>query len=556
MTVAPTHLILEAIAGPRPLNARLPPDGPHIVGRGEKAAVLLTDTGNTISRHQANLVVERHGGERRWCIKAVSDRVPTRLNGIVLTPGHPVPLQDGDLLTIGPWTLQVVPEGQTSIRRRATHDDGGIASTLRSVQNEDLPALGRDWLRPLLRLAEELHAADSAVGLATAVTEALAEATRFRNVAYTSPLGVDGSIEVLAIRTADGRDGEDFRFSRSTLREAALGQVVHRTRSDTPVNIEVSMVALDISEAICVPVRSGDVVVGLIYMDNRRGLAASAGEDEDLAFAVALGRLASLAVHGLLNRQVGSRLAKMQGELTAAAEAQRLILPPGDGVIAACTYAGRCDPGQELSGDFFDIFPLPDGRIAVALGDSCGKGIVASVLATLVQGYLRGTLGRGGSLASSVTALNEYLVHRGDGGRFITTWMAVVDPGGSTIEYLDAGHGFALMIDADGAIADLSRAGGPPLGAIEKIAYESATVAFPENSTLVLTSDGVIEQSAGDRRQFGMDGFRGAIDPRRSPAEIVHDVLAAVRSFAGKKLLDDDATVVALRHAELADGSP
>jgi len=547
MSGAIDPLLLEATSGPRPLAVRLPPDGPHVIGRGEGSAVLLTDTGNTISRQQATLAVERHGGERRWCISTLSDRVPTRLNGIVLSPGNAVPLQDNDLVTIGPYTLQVVPEGQTSLRRRQTQDDRETASSLRSVRQEDLPSLGRDWLRPLLRLAEELHAADSRESLAKAVTETLADATRFGNVAYTGPLAADGSVNVLAARTADGGSGDRFSFSRSTLREAALGQVVHRTRASMPVNIEVSLVALDISEAICVPVKSGDVVVGFIYMDNRRGTAAPVGGDEDLAFAVALGRLASLAMHGLLNREVGSRLSKMQGELAAAAEVQRLILPEGEGHFGEWAYAGRCDPGQGMSGDFFDVVALADGRIAIAIGDSCGKGIVASVLATLVQGFLRGSLARGGTLADAATALNAYLSSRADTGRFLTAWLGIVDPVAGQIEYLDAGHGFALLVEPDTGFAELARAGGPPLGAIEDIVYDSACAPFPHGAMLVLASDGVIEQRRPDGAQLGMDGFRAAVDPTRPPSHVVPQVLDAVRAFAGKRALDDDATVVALR---------
>jgi serine phosphatase RsbU (regulator of sigma subunit) len=237
----------------------------------------------------------------------------------------------------------------------------------------------------------------------------------------------------------------------------------------------------------------------------------------------------------------------MEGEIAAAASAQRLVLPPAEVTMGPVRVNGECRPGRVVSGDFFDVMPLTDGRIAIALGDVAGKGMQASVLMTTSQGFLRGVMMRHGDLRQAVSDLNSYLYPRCDGGRFISLWLGAIDPQLGTLEYVNGGHGHAWMQRADGSFQPLNSAGGPLVGVVDLLEYNSATVPMAEGERVVLLSDGILEQPRGSVRddQFGFERVgRLLATEYDEPAKSIAALFDAVHAHAQGPTLADDATVV------------
>jgi serine phosphatase RsbU (regulator of sigma subunit) len=322
-------------------------------------------------------------------------------------------------------------------------------------------------------------------------------------------------------------------------------------------DISMSMVQLRISSAICVPLMLGATVAAFLYLDSR-GTAVNMVRPGASAFCVALGKMASLALANLKRLEMERREALMRAELDAAAAAQKWIMPKRVGRFGPFSTIGESRPGQYVGGDFFDIIPLDENRVAVAVGDVCGKGIGASVLMTATQGFLHAALQESADPGVAVALANRYVNPRRPESKFVTLWVGVFDSRDGTLKYVDAGHSFALLHrGADGTVEQLSRGGGLPIGVEASAPYHAEVVNIAQGDKVMIVSDGIIEQPAGlvenpegmtlsrVRPRFELDGVGRSL--ARAGSDEVADLFKEVVRHAGTEQLSDDATAVMVK---------
>lgn len=571
------ELVLISITGPEAIEQRLDAGisgGTVKIGRRPSHALVLDRP--EVSRDHAEFRYIDSAHSPHWVLVDLGSRHRTRLNGQSLRPNEPCPLQAGDIIEISPWTLRLVERdshGKTIVGSRSgamrserqvhTVEDqfAGASSAMRTIVSGSHD-LARERLHLLLTCAEAIVSAADEESLAKAVIEAATRGTGFPNAALLRPLMPDGTVSIIAdtgaIHANVDPDHPDAgpRLSRSLIQQASQGQPVAISSGDMVVPTGHSIIDLKIQDAMCVPLMLEGAAAGYLYLDTRSdykvALKRSRITKDAGAFAAGLARLAAMALMNLMRRDLEKRFGRMEGEIAAAASAQRLVLPPGEVAIGRVTVHGECRPGRVVSGDFFDVMPLTDGRIAIVLGDVAGKGMQASVLMTTTQGFLRGVLMHSGNLQHAVSNLNAYLHPRCDGGRFISLWLGAIDPQLGTLEFVNAGHGHAWMQRRSGAsdecvFEQLDSAGGPLVGVIDVLEYRSAIVPMNAGDRIVLLSDGILEQPRSDDRedQFGFDRVGeilkcGAASPPASIAKLFD----AVHIHAQGPSLADDATVV------------
>jgi phosphoserine phosphatase RsbU/P len=553
-------LVLVSVAGPTSVQRAL--IAPQTVTIGRRASHELVLDRPEVSRDHAELRAIDGASGVQWVLIDLNSRHKTRLNGQELRAGEPCPLQAGDLIEIAPWTFRVVDAGAkvsaSHLERQVRTLDDMPAPSMRTITSSS--DLASERLRLLLAFAETLGNLQDETTLAEAMIDAAMRGTGFPNAAALRPLMPDGTVSIIAeVGAISGRaeTGGRARLSRTLIRQASLGEAVQMA-GDTPVSLEAhSIVELHIQEAICVPLMLEGAAAGFLYLDTRddvfgspkRGVRSRRHIAQDAGpFAAGLARLAAMALLNLHRRDLEKRYARMEGEIAAAASTQRLILPPREVNLAGVKIIGECRPGRIVSGDFFDVIPLDEGRVAVALGDVAGKGIQASVLMTTTQGFLHGVLAQHGDARRAVTELNTYLRPRCEAGRFLSLWLGVIDSTRATLEYVNAGHGYAWLLggrEGTGA-RPLNAAGGPLVGIMDDLPYESAVVEFVAGDRLLLVSDGIIEQPrAGDRDQpFAWDGVQLALSESGPQETFVARLFEALYAYAGQHSLSDDATVV------------
>ena len=299
---------------------------------------------------------------------------------------------------------------------------------------------------------------------------------------------------------------------------------------------------------LCAPLSVKDRRVGAIELVNK---ATGDGlfSEPDRQMLEALASSAALAV---INARLTSQLIaqeKLRRELELAADIQRNLLPrrqPEPYPVCGVNRAAR-----SVSGDFYDIFTLSDGRIAFNIADVSGKGINAALLMAKTSSLYR-CLGKTIDDPSVLLArINRELCETGTRGMFVTMIGGVYDPTTSTVYIANAGHEPALELSSEAT----RRYGAqvPPLGIAAELVPDAG---FPvteialNGSTLCIFTDGVTECRAGNGQMLGASGFEGMLRTfAEAPLEqrLARLLEALERPDAA---LHDDLTIVLIEAVE------
>jgi serine phosphatase RsbU (regulator of sigma subunit) len=259
------------------------------------------------------------------------------------------------------------------------------------------------------------------------------------------------------------------------------------------------------------------------------------------------------ALYGRLERMTN----RMAEELRLAGNVQRSLLPPPLH-HPKLEVASEFMPAREIGGDYYDLVPLGPDRLAFAIGDVMGKGVPAALLAANLKACLRGQLQAevGGSLEFSSSGPMEELVGRVNRlfwevtpkGLFASMFFGVFDLAAGTLEYVNAGHDYPLLIDRSGAVRELSE-GGTVLGIVERAAYQRACVAVDVDDLLVFYSDGVTDRGNAAGEAYGLERLRdAAVRSRNDPARIIlYTLLGEVQGWSSGCPAEDDMTLVAVK---------
>ena len=231
---------------------------------------------------------------------------------------------------------------------------------------------------------------------------------------------------------------------------------------------------------------------------------------------------------------------------TAQAQAvQQALLPVHLPAATSWDLAARWQPASTFGGDCYDAVTLDASRLALSIGDVCGKGLPAALLMTHLQASVRAFASPQTPPEAVVTCVNEALCRHGDLRRFVTLFYSVYDAASDVLRFCNAGHNPPILARHDGSIVRLA-SGGAVAGMFEEAAYESGQVDFRPGDRLVLFTDGVTDAGSEDGAEFGDDRLVAAVKASRacSSAGVVDRVFADVSAHTGA--LHDDATLVVL----------
>jgi len=257
--------------------------------------------------------------------------------------------------------------------------------------------------------------------------------------------------------------------------------------------------------------------------------------------------LALLALNLIVLLEVFERLS-LKNDLEIAREIQKAMLPRGLYADRGIEAFGLTRPANTVGGDFYDVLPLPDGRLLVALGDVAGKGSPAALLMALLLAMLRTLVDEGLEPAPLVTRLNVQIARHAPAPRFITLLFVIIDPATGAVTSVNAGHLPALIRRASGAIDTLSE-GGIALGMFEGSTYEAQSAQLHPGDLLVLYSDGITEAENPKGAPFDEDGLRGLVGAHAlsSLPDIGRAIFNAVERHAQDTRFADDLTILLAR---------
>ena len=324
------------------------------------------------------------------------------------------------------------------------------------------------------------------------------------------------------------------------------GTIVRDVAEDPDFNTDVDkQTGFTTRSILCAPLSVQDEKIGAIELINKKG-GNGLFDTDDLHLLEVLSSSAALAI---LNARMAAELVeqeRLKRELELAAEIQRSLLPSTP--VEPFPIHGINVPARVVSGDFYDFFPLGDGRIAFCLGDVSGKGMNAALLMAKTASLFR-CLGKTASRPGELLAqINAEICETAARGMFVTMVGGVFDPETGDVCFANAGHEPPLLHVGGNEFEDYP-ADAPPIGISPLVVGDGG---FPETEInlnggiLYVFTDGVTEGHVEDGSMLGVAGFQSAITEtvRISTA----DRLTAVvnRVCQTDTAIHDDITILAI----------
>lgn len=258
---------------------------------------------------------------------------------------------------------------------------------------------------------------------------------------------------------------------------------------------------IEIDSAEILPLSYRDRPLGTVVLGTQNGLAAL--DQERRAALDAIIAATSLAVANIRLSALIAEHETQNRDIELAAEIQRNLLPGAD--QAGATVIGLNRPARKVSGDFFDYFPMPDGRIRFALGDVSGKGMNAALLMAKTASLFH-CLGKALDDPAQLLALiNREIRETGSRGMFVTMVAGVYTPSTGEVRFANAGHLPPLLRRTDRSYEEFP-ADAPPLGVLAELDCETQ-VAQLDGGEFYIFTDGLTEFHHGGSEELGVDGL-------------------------------------------------
>ncbi|MFJ2210627.1 SpoIIE family protein phosphatase [Streptomyces sp. NPDC101062] len=296
-------------------------------------------------------------------------------------------------------------------------------------------------------------------------------------------------------------------------------------------------------ETVVLPLVARNRVIGMLTLGKP---SDDHFRQEILELAEDLSRRAALALDN----------ARLYSERTAISQAlQRSLLPPGlpqvPGVEVEVIYRAAGE-GNEVGGDFYDLFPIRDGAYGFAIGDVCGTGPEAAAVTGLARHALRLLAREGFGGPAVLERLNAAILDEGARSRFLTLLYGELWPqedGSAVLKVVCAGHPLPLRLRQDGTVEPAAEP-QPLLGVMEDLELYEQMVTLDPGDVLLCVTDGVTERREGTR-MLGDDGLADVLTTCTglTAGAVAARVLRAVERFAAEPASDDMA-ILAMRVPE------
>jgi len=242
---------------------------------------------------------------------------------------------------------------------------------------------------------------------------------------------------------------------------------------------------------------------------------------------------------------------RAEQELALAGRIQKSFLPLDRLDVPGWDIATSLDPARQVSGDFYDLIPLPGGLLAIVVADVSDKGMGAALYMALSRTLIRTYALEHADRPEFVMELvNKRMLADAHAGFFVTVFYGILDPERGTLAYCNAGHNPPYFVGAHaegGAVRPL-RGTGMALGVLEDATWTRAVVQFAPGDRLLLYTDGVTDAQDAQGRFFGKERLLALVQDNdaRTAQAVQARVLCAVQDFVGDAVQFDDITLMVI----------
>jgi sigma-B regulation protein RsbU (phosphoserine phosphatase) len=286
----------------------------------------------------------------------------------------------------------------------------------------------------------------------------------------------------------------------------------------------------------------------LYNKESRRGFVAF--DDTDQLLLDAFSRQLNVALENIFLHQEALEKQRTDQDIEVAGTIQQKIIPESLPDISGYDIAGINIPTKMVGGDYYDCIKLPGNRYAFIIADVSGKGVPAALLVSSLQASLSAYLENDIPLTDLASRLNKVIYNASTEDKYITFYIAILNPVTGEIESLNAGHNPIYMMESSNKIKELSE-GGIPFGMMGMdFPYTSEKFFLKPGESILLYTDGVTEAMNHNEEEY--DDIRPlkkfyAKHKSLSSQEFIDLLIDDIQEFTGNTPQSDDITALYLR---------
>ncbi len=298
---------------------------------------------------------------------------------------------------------------------------------------------------------------------------------------------------------------------------------------------------------LILPLKDANHLIGFLALTGKAAGYRYTPEDYNL-----LAVLSNQMVIALTNaRLYADSLEKirLQEEISMARQIQLDLLPDKPPDIPNTMICAESTPSRTVGGDFYDFIPVNrKERMGIVIADASGKGMPAALLIAQIQAILHSEVNNGNPISVVMKNMNQQIYRATSSEKYVTLFYGEYDHVSRDFHYSNAGHNYPMLVRECGEVEFLIE-GGPIIGALPGIEYQSATVRLNDNDVLFLFTDGLSEAMDKDDVEYGEPRIRDFIVERRGmdPEVIMSELVRDVRQFDPTHPPQDDTTMVAIK---------
>jgi sigma-B regulation protein RsbU (phosphoserine phosphatase) len=310
-----------------------------------------------------------------------------------------------------------------------------------------------------------------------------------------------------------------------------------------------SVVLSQIRSVMAVPLASGEEIFGMVYVDNPFDNRFT---EEDLKVLTTIASVASIKIEHerLLDERLEKR--RMEEELKVASEIQMRLQPFAPPKLDGWEMTGVSFPCREIGGDYYDfIHRKRDSHLIVAVGDVSGKGTGAALLMSSLHAAVRAQSQTGQKISEVMGEINQYIFENSPSNKFLTLFYGELDPLSGELSYSNGGHNAPILVRQSGAVERLDT-GGLPIGMMQGVMYQEASVKLEPSDVLVIYSDGITESINERDEEFDEDRLIEVVkrNIERSASGIRDRIDEALSKFVGTTAPVDDMTLMIIKRVD------
>jgi sigma-B regulation protein RsbU (phosphoserine phosphatase) len=530
-------------------GALIPVDGDRfVIGRNPECGIVIPVT--SVSREHAHIL--RVQG--RYFIEDLRSRNGTFVNDKAITSR--TPLKNNDRVRICDFLATFLDRQNDEVE---AEDEEGSTSTVEAMLSHSSHLLWEtqpaEKLRGMLEISAKLSKTLELDALLPKIVDELFGLFRQADRCFIIQTE-EGSKRLMprVVKTRRPQDETNARFSRSIVQkclDTAQAFLSDDASRDDRIPLSQSVVDFRIRSVMCVPLCDANGrAFGVIQLDTQD--RNKKFTQEDLRFLCGVANQAAIALDNARMHAEAVARERLKRDLELAHRVQLSFLPAKLPEVAGYEFYAHYEPANEVGGDYYGFVPLPQGRLAITVGDVAGKGVAAALLMAKLSSDTRFCLLTENDYGRALAKLNVLLYEFASPlDRFVTFAAAILDPARHTVTLASAGHQSPLLHRREaGTLVEAvpSQVAGVPLGIDLEVTFDTCQVTLQPGDTLVLFTDGVTDALDVRGNQFTVQGVNRAIAEAgaASPKGVGEHIVKAVQQHAAGRSPFDDLTLVCL----------